>query len=177
MTVSVELKRVLVSAREDSQRHYAIDSLPCAGELRRLIGEWRGPLRPWDGLSGIDAFFVFGAAGELACVVDRGVVAASSCAALAELPADWWGLPGSSSTPAARDLIALGSPAESCLRGLLDDARPLSYDDDGESNTLAKRLGLTRADLAAELLGLIRHAPYDWRAAPGERAAARAAMK
>jgi hypothetical protein len=176
MTVSAELKRVLASARDQSQRHYSIETLPCFGELRRLVGEAR-EAPSLDGLSGVDAFFVLGAAGDRARGVDRGVVAAAACAALADLPADWWGLPGAASSPAAREMIELGAAAEPCLRGLLDDARPLSYDDDGESTTLAKQLGLTRADLAAGMLGAIRRAPYNWRAAPAARATARAAMR
>ncbi|MEO1270774.1 MAG: hypothetical protein AAFX99_22030 [Myxococcota bacterium] len=89
-------------------------------------------------------------------------VAEAYCAALSQLPSDWWGSHGALESIAAERLIAMpGRAVDRCLMQALKETTELSYLGDGESNTEALDWGLTVADLAAEFLARRHDLPWD----------------
>lgn len=168
-----ELKHALEQARQESRSHFSVDALPTRQRLADAVAVAPGA---WEQRAPLDQFFIFAVSTETAVQAGPTIVARAYGAALEGLIGDWWGLPGSVRTPAAAQLVSLRANAEPVLVELLEREVPLEYDD-GESYTLANRLGLQVADLAAGLLAAIRGERYDWRADAGARQSARERMK
>jgi hypothetical protein len=168
-----ELQQRLRAAVEGRRAHFSAAALPGSDAIRRLAES--GPGRPWEGLEPLQQFLLFELSPAVAARAGD-AAAPAYCAALAGLPGDWWGLPGSRETPAARRLAALGTAAAGCLAGLLDDETPLRFHS-GEENTLARRYQLTVADQAAAFLAAALGHAYDWRADPATRRAQRAGLQ
>lgn len=168
-----ELEDALAQARQDSRSHFSIDTLPAR---QRLAAAAAAAPRAWEQRPPLDRFFLFSVRPDAATQAGPQVVARAYGAALESLIADWWGLPGSARTDAASQFVALRAAAEPVLVDLLGRDAPLTYDD-GESNTLARRLDLRVSDLAAGLLAAVRGERYDWRADAAARGRAREQLR
>jgi hypothetical protein len=73
--------------------------------------------------------------------------------------ANAWGLPGRAGGQLSRHVMRLGAAAIPALWGLLDDARPVSYEGSQEA-TLGNSYGFRVKDLAASLIAGIRNMPF-----------------
>lgn len=82
------------------------------------------------------------------------------CAAVQQLPPDWWSLPGPVDNSVTQHLVAIPG-IEKCLRELLPDAQRLQYME-GEHNTLALDLQWQRGDLAAGLIAAVKNKEFDF---------------
>ncbi|MFP5246796.1 MAG: hypothetical protein ACLGH0_08885, partial [Thermoanaerobaculia bacterium] len=92
------LRPHLRAAQEQSAHGATIKSVAAAADIRALLADVdRSSLAS---LSPAELFFVFEASPETAQQVDATLVASAYCAALAIVPADWWGTPGSADTAA-----------------------------------------------------------------------------
>ncbi|HET7506001.1 MAG TPA: hypothetical protein VFK02_33505, partial [Kofleriaceae bacterium] len=133
------------------------------------------PGEAWLGLSDEERFLLY----ELSPESRRGApadrLARAYCAGLQAVPFEWWGHPGSLSTETARHLIAIGSPAASWLRPLLEVGTPLRYLN-GEANTMVEHFGWIVGDLAADAAAQILGVAFDARARADERAGRRAEL-
>jgi hypothetical protein len=168
-----ELEHALEQVRQESRSHFSVDALPAR---QRLADAVAAVPRAWEQRAPLDQFFIFAVDPEAAVQAGPMTVAKAYGAALEGLIGDWWGLPGTVRTPAATQLVSLRANAEPVLVELLGCEASLEYDD-SESHTLANRLGLKVADLAAGLLAAIRGERYDWRADADARQGARERMK
>lgn len=119
----------------------------------------------------MELFFIVETMPGLKTAVSDKALQDAYCAALKQLPADWWGLPSSTKADVAQHLLAVPD-IEICLDNMLADTSPLQYED-GESNTLAIELQWQRGDLAAGLIAAVYNEEFDFRAPLEERLKAR----
>jgi hypothetical protein len=168
------LQQHLVKAREESKLYLSGDALPVGAQVRALVEQdaraW------WDGLSPLEAFFLFEISPSVASRAPASVRAAAYCAGVADVFSEWWSVPGSPTSETTRHLIESGVPVASCLVEQFDNPKPLHYLD-GETSLDAEEHSWTRGDLAAGIVALLLHETYENRAAPDVRTRRRAELR
>jgi hypothetical protein len=127
----------------------------------------------WEAFTPIENFFLFECTPRLAPRAPIEARASAYCAGVAEVNADWWGVPGSNVSQLTIRLLAIGKQVAPCLVAVFQSDDALRYSDTNEAVAIAKNKGWTRADLAAGLVALIFDKPYELGASPAERRARR----
>jgi hypothetical protein len=160
-----QLKASLQKSLKDSRTYFVVEGLPEAGNVRTLIEQTNEPF--WEQLSPIENFFAFEIVPEAVDKAPSAQVAQAYCAAVAQLPSDWWGMPGDADTETAEHL--LDQPGiQDCLVGLLENTQPLQYLD-GEANTLSKMYQWQVSDLAAGFILALSNQEYETDVDPQSR--------
>ncbi|TVQ88089.1 MAG: hypothetical protein EA397_17430 [Deltaproteobacteria bacterium] len=166
------LRRAVTAARES---HVRAEFLPDFGALTALIDdlEDEGLAR----LPALERFIALEVRPERARQLPQSTVVGAYAEALRTLPADWWGMHGALTSPAAKRLREMPGADPALLR-LLDDTTAIHYlEDDGEASTEAEDWSITVADLAAELLALRHDLAFDaWQPDPAVRTETRRAL-
>ncbi len=156
-TMSEQLRTLLRNCLKASRSYLSAEGLPDAPKVRSLVAQLQG--RFWEQLQPIENFFVFEIVPATLSKVPSAVVADAYCAGVAQLTADWWGMPGGTPSETGDRLLNLPD-VRPCLVRLLDNTTPLSYLD-GEANSLAKTHQWQVSDLAASFLLTLSQADYD----------------
>ncbi|MBZ5711967.1 hypothetical protein [Nannocystis pusilla] len=159
------IKEAVQGMLAESRTYLEIDALPSKRKLDPFLSK---PVPEEERFTPIELFFLVETNVLRRESVSAAGLQAAYCAAVRQMPPDWWSMPGSTNTGVARRLLTVPG-VETCLTALLDDRTPLRYLD-GESNTLAGDLDWQTGDLAAGLLGALRHDDsFDHGARLGER--------
>lgn len=166
------IKAAIRDMLAESRTYFMTDALKSRTRLAALLEDHIPDEKRF---TPIELFFMAETSPDAKAAIDDPALQQAYCAALEQLPADWWGLPGNTRVNVAANLLAVPG-IEQCLKTLLSNNTALSYLD-GESNTLAKELQWQRGDLAAGLLAALYDEEFDFRAPPDERMEERAALR
>jgi hypothetical protein len=167
------LRTAVAVCTRDARVYLSAEALPQASAIRSLARQ----LGPGElaQLEPLGRFFVYELIPPAAAAAPAGMVAQAYCAALQQLPAEWWGLPGGTISETGQQLLRRPGIRD-CLLGLFDDSTPLRYLD-GEARTWTSQQGWTVADLAAGFVATLQKESYDSFRPAAERADTRRLLR